>query len=313
MRLLVGLLILTALLAACSTPQSTVVETAIAQTAAVQTTIESAIAQTQAIRATIEAGLTQTQTARIPTSTREPTQTPNPTDTPQPTDAPQPTNTPPPATTPTPQFIPSGSLALVTRVIDGDTIDVNYNGLTYRVRYIGIDTPESNQPCSKEATAANIGLVLNQKVQLDKDVSETDRYGRLLRYVYLGDVFVNAELVARGFAEAVEYPPDTSQAAYLESLEGQARAANLNCYAMGAFGGVPVTLTPIVAAPTPTETPPTSIAAPTPNCDPSYPDVCIPPPPPDLDCPNVPYRNFRVLPPDTHRFDRDGDGIGCET
>jgi len=48
------------------------------------------------------------------------------------------------------------------------------------------------------------------------------------------------------------------------------------------------------------------------RCHPSYPDVCIPPPPPDLDCRDIPYRRFRVLPPDPHRFDRDGDGIGCE-
>lgn len=48
------------------------------------------------------------------------------------------------------------------------------------------------------------------------------------------------------------------------------------------------------------------------NCDPSYPDVCIPPPPPDLDCGDIPNRNFKVLPPDPHRFDPDGDGIGCE-
>ncbi len=49
------------------------------------------------------------------------------------------------------------------------------------------------------------------------------------------------------------------------------------------------------------------------NCDPSYPTVCIPPPPPDLDCGDITYRNFTVLPPDPHRFDGDGDGIGCET
>ena len=48
------------------------------------------------------------------------------------------------------------------------------------------------------------------------------------------------------------------------------------------------------------------------NCDRSYPDVCIPSPPPDLDCKDVPYKNFRVLQPDPHRFDRDKDGIGCE-
>lgn len=48
------------------------------------------------------------------------------------------------------------------------------------------------------------------------------------------------------------------------------------------------------------------------NCEPSYPDLCLAPPPPDLDCKDVPYRNFRVLPPDPHHFDRDLDGIGCE-
>ena len=48
------------------------------------------------------------------------------------------------------------------------------------------------------------------------------------------------------------------------------------------------------------------------RCDPSYPDVCISPSPPDLDCGEITHRNFRVLPPDPHGFDRDKDGIGCE-
>ena len=64
---------------------------------------------------------------------------------------------------------------------------------------------------------------------------------------------------------------------------------------------------------TTTQTTTTRTTTTTANCDPSYPDVCIPPPPPDLDCSDIQYRNFRVLPPDPHRFDRDGDGIGCET
>jgi beta-lactamase superfamily II metal-dependent hydrolase len=68
--------------------------------------------------------------------------------------------------------------------------------------------------------------------------------------------------------------------------------------------GATVTLTP--SPPTPTE--PAAV-----NCDPSYPDVCIPPPPPDLDCGDIPYRRFRVLPPDPHRFDGDKDGVGCES
>ena len=49
------------------------------------------------------------------------------------------------------------------------------------------------------------------------------------------------------------------------------------------------------------------------NCDPAYPDVCIPPPPPDLNCGDIPYRRFRVLPPDPHGFDGNKDGIGCES
>lgn len=81
-------------------------------------------------------------------------------------------------------------------------------------------------------------------------------------------------------------------------------------------------LIPPVLLPTPTAEPPlqeftplplpTLTAQPLPDCDPSYPDFCIPPPPPDLDCRDIPQKNFTVLPPDPHRFDGDGDGIGCE-
>jgi hypothetical protein len=56
-----------------------------------------------------------------------------------------------------------------------------------------------------------------------------------------------------------------------------------------------------------------SITRPAPNCHASYPGVCIPPPPPDLDCPDVPYTNFTVVGSDPHGFDGDGDGVGCET
>jgi micrococcal nuclease len=67
--------------------------------------------------------------------------------------------------------------------------------------------------------------------------------------------------------------------------------------------------------PTDTLQPRTATFTPEPqqNCDSSYPTVCIPPPPPDLDCKDIPYRRFTVLRPDPHRFDRDGNGIGCES
>lgn len=81
----------------------------------------------------------------------------------------------------------------VRRVVDGDTIELSTG---QRLRYIGIDTPETNGGCfSLEAKLANEQLVLNKPVRLEKDVSETDRYGRLLRYVWVGETFVNDQLV----------------------------------------------------------------------------------------------------------------------
>jgi micrococcal nuclease len=104
--------------------------------------------------------------------------------------------------------------ALVTRVIDGDTIIVDIDGVEYRVRYIGIDTPETVAPgqpieCyGKEASERNRDLVEGKTVSLEKDVSETDQFGRLLRYVWVGETMVNAALVADGYALASTYPPD---------------------------------------------------------------------------------------------------------
>lgn len=118
----------------------------------------------------------------------------------------------------------------MVNVIDGDTIDVQLaDGSVVRVRYIGIDTPERDEACGPAATAANQQLVGGQRVRLEKDVSETDQFGRLLRYVYVGDVFVNAELVRQGEAEAKRYPPDTAKAEEFETLESQARLAGIGC------------------------------------------------------------------------------------
>ncbi|MSQ25898.1 MAG: nuclease [Dehalococcoidia bacterium] len=107
---------------------------------------------------------------------------------------------------------PAGRLAAmtparVTRVVDGDTIHVLADGMNYTVRYIGIDTPETVdpnqavQPYGKEASLRNSALVASRGVYLEKDVSETDRFGRLLRYVWLDErTMVNALLVAEGYA-----------------------------------------------------------------------------------------------------------------
>jgi len=85
----------------------------------------------------------------------------------------------------------------------GHTIKVDIDGAVYTVRYIGIDCPEMDQQFGGEAAEANRQLVEGQTLLLEKDVSETDRYGRLLRYAYLADgAFVNAELVRAGYASA---------------------------------------------------------------------------------------------------------------
>jgi len=213
-------------------------------------------------------------------------------------------------------------LAVVVRAVDGDTIDVRReNGVVERVRYIGIDTPETVDPRTAvecfgaEASARNKALVEGREVGLERDVSERDRYDRLLRYVWVaGDDgamrLVNEALTREGYAAAVSYPPDVRYQERFAAAERAARGAGLGLW--GACGGPD---TPAVA---PSVVTPTSVkvatSAPTARgqqCHPSYPTLCLPGSP-DLDCADIPQKNFPVKPPDPHRLDGDGDGVGCE-
>jgi len=123
--------------------------------------------------------------------------------------------------------------AQVVRVVDGDTIRVRLDGRTERVRYIGVDTPESVKPgtpvqCyAKRAAAANAALVAGRSVRLVGDVEQRDRYGRLLAYVYRArdGLFVNAELVRRGYATVLTIPPDVRFAERFRALAAEARRA----------------------------------------------------------------------------------------
>lgn len=104
-------------------------------------------------------------------------------------------------------------VARVIRVIDGDSIEVKIGSDRYEVRYIGINTPEfhsEDQAAAILATEANEALLFSQDVYLFRDVSNTDKFGRLLRYVFTEAEFVNLEMVKQGFAESRSYPPDVA-------------------------------------------------------------------------------------------------------
>ena len=121
--------------------------------------------------------------------------------------------------------------ARVTRVVDGDTIVVTLGTALETVRYIGVNAPEvhhprrGEEPGGREATAVNRGLVLGRQVRLELDVRTRDRYGRLLAYVWVGEVMVNAELVRQGYAQVMTVPPNVRHQELFLKLQRDARAS----------------------------------------------------------------------------------------
>jgi micrococcal nuclease len=182
--------------------------------------------------------------------------------------------------------------AEVVSITDGDTIRVRLaDGVVEPVRYIGIDTPDGADPFRQEATDRNAQLLAGGIVFLEADASDRDRFSRLLRYVWVRDVtgrysLISATLVAEGLAQAATFPPDVRHDSLFAELQDAARATRLGLWADFADDAT--------------------------ACSPAYPSVCIPPPPPDLDCSQIPFRRFTVLPPDPHLFDGNLDGLGCE-
>lgn len=131
---------------------------------------------------------------------------------------------------------------MVVHVSDGDTILVEMNGSTERVRYIGLDAPEIARPdegtgaeCGGDhALDANLALVAGREVALERDVSDRDRFGRLLRHVWVADsgdwLLVGERLIESGAVEARTYRPDTSRDAEFEAAERRAREAGLGIW-----------------------------------------------------------------------------------
>lgn len=120
----------------------------------------------------------------------------------------------------------------VTQIIDGDTIKISTGE---KVRLIGINTPEKGQPYYEEATNKLRELIGNNSVTLKKDVENKDQYGRLLRYVYVGDTFVNEEMVRRGYAIAYHFPPNVKYSEELESAEEEAKNKQIGIWTPSTF------------------------------------------------------------------------------
>jgi micrococcal nuclease len=198
--------------------------------------------------------------------------------------------------------------ATVSRIVDGDTLAVSTGD---RVRLVQIDTPEvGSGECYSRAASRELSRLapVGSQVTLEADplLDQVDRYDRLLRYVWRGGVNVNLELVRRGAATVWLYHGDRGRyATQLLAAAAEARRAK-----RGLWGACPNAVwDPYGPATTGQSGPAARTAS---GCDPSYVGVCIPPPPPDLDCGDIKAKGFRVVGADPHRLDGDHDGIGCE-
>ena len=128
---------------------------------------------------------------------------------------------------------------VVVRVVDGDTIHVRLSDRVEKVRYIGVNAPEihhptrGREPGGDEALRVNEELVSGKRVRLELDVQSRDRYGRLLAYVWVGDLMVNAELVRLGFAQTMTVPPNVRHQGLFLRLEREARAVGRGLWRAG--------------------------------------------------------------------------------
>ena len=275
---------------------------------------------------------TSTGSATSPaTSTSAPTDTPSPiptsTETATPTIPPA-TSTPEPTATPRTLVLTEATLV---HVIDGDTIDIFVDGRTERVRLIGMDSPETNGPpiCYGQEASLHAQTLLGQpgsKLWLEKDLSETDSFGRLLRYIWLdppGTRMFNEEMVADGYARASTFPPDVKYVDLFLAAERTARAGQRGlwgaCEYFGAPAATPTLPTQSTSLLTPTALTSTSVSAiSTPAI---LSDLPYDPNGSDRDCSDFDthdeaQRFFLAAGgpnSDPHRLDADHDGIACES
>jgi len=203
--------------------------------------------------------------------------------------------------------------ALVVGITDGDTLTINAQNQNITIRLACIDAPETKQPGGR-----NAATFLSQLAPVGSSITVVpvarDQYGRVVGVVFGkdnrgGNVNVNVKLVENGHAVVyqqylINCPSSRQDLVRAEASAKQRRQNFWNqanpCMPWDFRQGKCST----AAAPEPQQQG---------RCDPSYPDVCIPPAPPDLDCGEITHRRFRVTGSDPHGFDGDNDGIGCES
>ena len=260
-------------------------------------------------------------------------------------DQPEPDPSPPPSPEPapdparsTPRGVPAGAqAAVVDRIIDGDTLELHArrsgpvlsSTAVTGVRLLEIDTPETvhpSEPVQCNGPAASDALArlapVGSTVWVLPDRELTDYYDRTLLYLWSvqgGEaLFVNRALVAKGFAKASLYEPNDRYIDAMYAAEAAARTADRGLW--GHCSGFGAPLAQPEPDPEPEPDPPSEDGAGAggdggggEDCDPSYPGVCIPPAPPDLNCDDVDHTDFAVRGADPHQFDAEGDGVACES
>ncbi len=191
--------------------------------------------------------------------------------------------------------IPTASFnGVVTRVIDGDTLDVkSKDGKTMAIRLTLVDAPERNEPGYTQAKNFVSQNCLNKEAAVDHDNNQNPSFARLVAVVYCEGLNINEAIIAKGFATIYHSFCDVSEFANTVWAQKSGCGNNDNSNNNGS--------------------PSKDDEVKPRECDVSYPDVCIQPNPPDLDCGEIKHKNFKVPSTDPHGFDGDGDGIGCDS
>ncbi len=206
----------------------------------------------------------------------------------------------------------------VVRVIDGDTIEIKSADGIRKVRMIGIDTPEKNHPSkpvecfAKEATNHLTQLISGKSVSVEADSSQDtkDKYDRYLYYIFLNGQNINNQMISDGYAYEYTYNTPYKYQNDFKKSQITASDGNKGLWSPSTCNGERAT--PSSSPTTSVSTTPTRAVGEQPSdCDSNY-TPCVPNVSYDLDCDDISF-SVRVIGNDTHRFDREGDGRGCES